>query len=273
LADEVTAVVTQAVSPRRYPTARTAEWYATCVAKDLAERSRGAVDELRACRYGLELALGETMRGGDTAALETILTDIVELSTACGRATEESRWAAKAGLWSWLTDDNAYHAQRRLIDPGLPPRPGLWRGRRRPWFGVLDAGVRQCLDIERWVSAEVPLLHSLLNAASTIAVTREARAQEKFNLIAAVGGTLFGLPALILALYGADSVLPITTANLIVLIPLATAGLCAAILAALLPGRERRGRGKRFVYAISAVILVLLLLGVAGGLADPPTGR
>jgi transposase InsO family protein len=86
----------------------------------------------------------------------------------------------------------AHHAQRRLQDTALPARPGTRRAARAPWFAVLDAGVCQCRAMETEASAEAPLPHSLLNAASTIAVTREAAAQETVpGLIAAlVAGVL-----------------------------------------------------------------------------------
>jgi hypothetical protein len=95
-----------------------------------------------------------------------------------------------------------------MMDPTLPPRPGRRRTARQPWFAVLDAGVRQCQAMEREANEECPLLHSLLNAVSTMAVTREAKAQETFNLVAVVGGVLFGVSALILALYDASAILP-----------------------------------------------------------------
>jgi hypothetical protein len=248
------------------------EWMATEIAKALAEVSRNTVGDLRAFRYGLERLLGTSLRAGGSHRLEALLADVIELSTVCGRACDEAREAAQSGMWTWCTDPHAYHAHRRLMDPRLPARPGNRQGRRRPWFRVLDAGVRQCQAMERRASEEAPLLHSLLNAASTIAVTREARAQETFNLVATVGGVMLGIPALVLALYDASAVLPLRTSNAVVLVPLAAAGILAALLAAFLPGRERAGRGRRFAAALVAVVTTLVILVLAGTLVDPNDG-
>ncbi len=113
------------------------------------------------------------------------------------------------------------------------------------------------------------MLHSLLNAASTIAVTREAKAQETFNMVAAVGGVMFGVPALVLSLYGATAVLPLRAGNAIVILPLAVAGLGAALIAALLPGLRRTGKTRRFSVALAAVLTILIILISAGTLVVP----
>jgi hypothetical protein len=246
-----------------------ADGAATSVAKDLAERSRDTVAVLRSFRYGLEEMLARTLRGGSTNNLELVLADIIELSTVCNRAGDEAREAVREGMWTWRTDPAAYHAHRRMLDGSLPALRGDHRGRRRPWFATLDAGVRQCEGMARLIGEETPLLHSLLNAASTIAVTRDARAQETFNFVATVGGVLFGMPALILALYSATSVLPLTKANVIVFAPLAAAGMLASALAAFLPGSKGRGRARRFAAAGAAMLIILLLLIVAGTLVHP----
>jgi hypothetical protein len=245
------------------------EGLATEIAKAYAEESRNGVGKLREFRYVLEHSLGESLRSISTHRLEEVLADAIELSTIVGRVSEEARHAAREGMGAWITHPPVYHAQRRMLDPTLPPRPGRRRAARQPWFAVLDAGVRQCQAMEREASEECPLLHSLLNAASTIAVTREAKAQETFNLVAVVGGVLFGVSALILALYDATAVLPLRVSNAIVVAPLALAGLFAASLAAVLPGRSRSGRGRRFAVALAAVLVMLLVLVTSGTLVSP----
>jgi hypothetical protein len=244
------------------------EGLATEIAKAHAERSRNTIRDLRSFRYGLEHALGTNLRSG-THRLESILADVVELSTLVGRAADEAREAARGGMGAWITNPAAYHAQRRLQDPALPLRPNGRRAARAPWFAVLDAGVRQCHAMETEACGEAPLLHSLLNAASTIAVTREAQAQETFNMVAAVGGVMFGVPALILALYDASAILPLRSSNAVVLVPLGIAGLIASLVAALLPGRRRTGKIRRFSVALAAVLTMLLILITAGTLVTP----
>jgi hypothetical protein len=239
----------------------------TRLAKALAERSRNAVGDLRQLRYSLERRLAAEIRKG-TKDVETSLADVLELSIAAGRARDEAREAMREGLWSWRSDDAAYQAQRRLLDPSLPQRDSDDEGRSRPWFLVLDAGVRQCMQMENQLGEEAAVLHGLLTAASTIAVTRDARAQENLTLIAAVGGILLGLPGLVLALYGASTVLPLSGENSVFLIPLAAAGFLAVVIAALLPGHGRI-RVKRIFGTVLAVTVTTLLLVWAGGLVPP----
>lgn len=242
---------------------------ATAMAKWFAEGSRNAVAELRTARHGLERLLANEIRHGSTKQLEVSLADILELSIAASHARDEAREAVREGLWTWRSDGPAYHAQRRLLDPTLPPRPGSERGSERAWFGTLDAAVRQCQAMEQQLGHETDVLHSLLNATSTIAVTRDARAQELFNLVASVGGILLGVPALVLSLYGATTILPLRFTNYVVLVPLLVGGLLAALIAAYLPGKERTGKLRRFVATLVAVLVTVLILMLAGALVTP----
>lgn len=187
------------------------------------------------------------------------------VSRARDAATEDRR----GGLSSWRSHAAAYHAQRRLQDPTLPRRPGARKARRRSWFPILDAGVRQCEAMDRLLAEESTLLHQLLDAAASVSVARDAQAQETFTLVATVGGVLIGIPALIIALYGATSVLPINTSNIIVLVPVAVSGLLAAFLAAFLPGRERIGKAGRFSMTVIATVATVVLLAAAGALVTP----
>ncbi|MGY1805049.1 hypothetical protein ACI78T_17340 [Blastococcus sp. SYSU D00922] len=240
---------------------------ATQLAKALAETSRNAVSALRRLRYSMERRLAAEIRDG-TKSVESALADILELSTAAGRARDEARAARREGLWSWRSDDAAYQAQRRLLDPSLPERTTDVEGRSRPWFLTLDAGVRQCVQMDDQLAEETAVLHGLLTAASTIAVTRDARAQENLTLIAAVGGILLGLPGLVLALYGASTVLPLSGKNSKFVVPLIVAGGLAIVIAALLPGHGRV-RAKRIFGTVLSVVVTTLLLMWAGGLVPP----
>ncbi len=115
----------------------------------------------------------------------------------------------------------------------------------------------------------------MLAAGATIAVTRDAQAGEKFTVLAAVSAVALGLPALVLALYGASDYLPfartMSIADYRLLYPVLAAGLMAAGVAAFLPGKGRRR--SRFARTLLGVLLVFLLLAVAGqyGPVDPST--
>ncbi|MGH3342099.1 MAG: hypothetical protein ACRDPK_04290 [Carbonactinosporaceae bacterium] len=63
--------------------------------------------------------------------------------------------------------------------------------------------------------------------------------------------------------------LPINTSNLVVLVPVAAAGLMAALLAAFLPGRERVGKIGRFCATLIATAATVVLLASAGSLVTP----
>jgi len=245
------------------------EGRATVIAKAIAESSRNEVYTLRTLRYELERVIGANLRRLRTQELEFVLADVVELTVAVSRARDEATEAWRGGLSSWRSDPAAYHAQRRLQDPTLPRRAGARRARRRPSFAILDAGVRQCKTMDELLTDESTLLHQLLDAAASVSVARDAQAQETFTLVATVGGVLIGMPALIIALYGATPVLPINTSNAVVLLPVAAAGLVAGLLAAFLPGRERVGKIGRFSVTLIATAATIILLALAGSLVNP----
>jgi hypothetical protein len=245
------------------------EGRATVIAKAISESSRNEAYTVRELRYGLERTIGASLRRLKTQELESVLADVVELTVAVSRARDAATEARRGGLSSWRSDPAAYHAQRRLQDPTLPRRPGSRKARHRSWFPILDAGVRQCEAMDRLLAEESTLLHQLLDAAASVSVARDAQAQETFTLVATVGGVLIGIPALIIALYGATSVLPINTSNMIVLVPVAVSGLLAAFLAAFLPGRERIGKAARFSMTLIATVATIVLLASAGALVTP----
>jgi hypothetical protein len=252
-----------------HPVPADREGRATVIAKAITESSRNETYTVRELRYELERTIGASLRRLKTQELESVLADVVELTVAVSRARDAATEARRGGLSSWRSDPAAYHAQRRLQDPTLPRRPGARKARRRSWFPILDAGVRQCEAMDRLLAEESTLLHQLLDAAASVSVARDAQAQETFTLVATVGGVLIGIPALIIALYGATSVLPINTSNLIVLVPVAVSGLLAAVLAAFLPGRERIGKAGRFTMTLIATVATIALLAIAGALVTP----
>jgi hypothetical protein len=253
--------------PHRIPSEPEAR--ATVIAKAIAESSRDEVATIRAIRYDLERVIGSSLRRSRTHDLEILLADVVELTIAISHARDEATAVRRGGLGSWRSSPAAYHAQRRLLDPTLPRRSGALRARRQPWFAILDAGVRQCAAMDHQLTEESTLLHQLLDAAASVSVARDAQAQETFTLVATVGAVLVGVPAMIIALYGATAVLPLSTSNAVVLLPIAGAGLVAGVVAAFLPGRERAGKTGRFLVTLAAALTTIVLLAIAGSLVTP----
>jgi hypothetical protein len=266
--DDLAAAMSAEILAQTRDSSGDPERVATALAKRLAEVSRDHVGNLRRLRYGLKKSLGDALRGNRGRNMESILADTVELSAMSSRAGDEAREATREGLWTWRSDSAAYWAHRHFSDATVVIERHHRKGHRRPWFMDFDHGVRHCRQMEALVGQETSLLHSLLNATSTIAVTRDAPAQENFNLLASVGAVLLGLPALVVALYGATAVLPISPANWIVLVPLGVAGIFASMVAALLPANPRR-RIVRVVATLGATIIIIATLAFAGTLVNP----
>ncbi len=208
--------------------------------------------------------------------MELVLADVVGLSTVVGRARDIARSCLRSGLKYSINNPAMYHAQRRLLDPSLPPREGREAAETDPTFPVYDAGVRQCRALAQELSDEVDALRAVLASGSAIAVTRDAQAQERFTILATVSAVALGLPALVLALYGASAFLPfdpsLAFGSFRLLYPVLVAGIMAACLAATLPGKGKRRW--RFFGTLAGVIVVFVLLAFAGSYGPPgrPTG-
>ncbi len=198
--------------------------------------------------------------------MELVLADVVGLSTIVGRARDIARSCLRSGLKYSVNNPAMYHAQRRLLDPSLPPREGREAAEADPTFPVYDAGIRQCRALGQELSDEVDALRAVLASGSAIAVTRDAQAQEKFTILATVSAVALGLPALVLALYGASAFLPfertLAFGSFRLLYPVLVAGILAACLAASLPGKGKRRW--RFFGTLAGVIVVFVLLAFAG---------
>ncbi len=250
----------------------TAQARATRAAKALAENSRNAVARLRESRYEVERRFGLHLRRQPGQDMELVLADVVELLAIVGRARDVARWCVRSGLQYSVNNPTMYHAQRRLVDPSLPPREGREAAEADPTFAEYDAAVRQCRALEQELSDEIDALRAVLASGSAIAVTRDAQAQEKFTILATVSAVALGLPALVLALYGASAFLPLNGAlafgSFRLLYPVLAAGVLAAVLAASLPGKGRRRW--RFIGTLAGVLVVFLLLAVAGRYGPPP---
>jgi uncharacterized membrane protein YidH (DUF202 family) len=185
----------------------------TGIAKGIAEGSRNAMSAVRDVRYELEAALTSGLDPGQregiaAPALEVILVNLIELRRAISRVRDFAREGVRTVLASHGTNQAAYYAYRvfrdptRIIEEGdrLTEEEML----RLRWISTLDAGVRHCERLDEGLKDEVEVISGLLSASATIASAHEAQAQGEFNAVAGAVAVGFGLPALVLALYGID---------------------------------------------------------------------
>ncbi len=178
------------------------------LAKALAEASRNSAVQLSFIRESLEDEVARAVRTGVDG--DYALADVLEYSLLTSRSARIFRESAREGLWVWESTDSdhadAYQLLRRAMDATLPPAG-------RDLHSTLNArtyraAVDQCSKGEVRLSEELQTSRSLLDAVATLAANREATAQERLNLFAAIGGFGLGLPALILTLFGAQAILP-----------------------------------------------------------------
>jgi hypothetical protein len=244
----------------------------TTMAKAAAEASRNAVADLRDIRYEVESALASHLRRDGEGSVLPILSTLLELSIVTNRARDQARAAAREGFWLWLTDDEAYQRHRTKLDPTLLNGHQPADLHTRPWMRTHDAGVRQCLAMDRQLSEEAAFIAGMLYEASTVAAARESEAQETFNALTAVAALGLGIPALVLAYYGADRLLPLDDWRRAgAMLPIALAAVAAGLVAQRrLPARHVNRRQKLQVVLAVASLIVLLALA---GLLAPAVGR
>ncbi|WP_232285295.1 hypothetical protein [Saccharomonospora xinjiangensis] len=214
---------------------------AMVMAKAFAEGSRNELTRLRAMRYELERRIADLLAQRRTTTLRAVLAEVVELSMAVSRARDQAREAGRSRLHSWLWSDG---------EPPMAP--------------VHEAALRHCLAMDAELAEEDARLHSLLSGLSTLAVAQDGEAQQRFNLAAAAVAAGLGLPALILALYGADAVLPLDSwaSAWRALLPIGGTTLLAVLLALrTMPGRANP---RHYVTAVVAVLALVAILFVAG---------
>jgi hypothetical protein len=238
-------------------------------AKALAELSRNAVASIREIRYDLEHRLARfSSKGHPTTSNTPIVASLLELNIICGRAADEAREAVREGLWLHLSDSEAYHSYRRLQDPSIINDAAMATSTTRSWMRLHDAGVRQCLEMRKQLDAESGSARDLMAAAASVSNSREADSQAAFNTLAAVASLGLGIPALVLALYGADRLLPLDTEpRQLAFLPVAAGLLFAAVIAI---WRAPKGKSSRiWIFGAIGIIMVLLSLLVAAGLLAP----
>ena len=245
------------------------EYLAATLAKGLAEKSRNAVAELRETRYNLELELAETSTRATTQGSQaSVVSALLQLGIICGRAADSNREAVREGLWVHLTDPAAYHSHRVLQDPAIITHFAPATALTRSWMRLHDAAIRQCTELGRQLDAESVAVHALLSAAASVSSSREADAQTSFNTLAAVASLGLGIPALVLALYGADRLLPLDTLpRQLAFLPVAAGLVFATVLAM---RRSPRGEHRR-VWIVGAAVTLTALLGllVVAGIIAP----
>lgn len=234
------------------------EAQAILLAKGVAEHGRNSVEDLRQLRYAAERHLADSI--ADPAHDSVSLPALIEIGIAAGRSRDIAQRVARAGLWVYRFNDPVYHAHRRHMDPTLAPRdegdiplPS--------WFRILDAGVRQCQMMASYLADELEQLHRLIQATASISAARDARAQEHFNFVATIGAVVLGLPALVLAVYGAR---PPDHWPWLWVAPVALCGGLAWLVAGLLPGDERTKDRNRFQSLLAATVTLVLVCFAAG---------
>ncbi|MUK01313.1 hypothetical protein GM708_04840 [Vibrio cholerae] len=240
------------------------DWIAASFAKQICERSRDSIPQLREIRYGLENRLA-VHSASDSGSDEhtSIVASLLQLNIILGRTADQAREAVREGLWVYVSDDEAYHSYRRLRDPSIISEFSPATAALRTWMRLHDAAVRQCEELRKQADAEAGSIRALLASASSISNAWEAEAQSRFNVLIAVISVGLGVPALVLALYGAELLLPLNTApRQLAFLPVA-AGLMVAALIAIL--KAPRGR-HRSIWRLGAgvIVIVLVLLVVAG---------
>jgi hypothetical protein len=126
----------------------------------------------------------------------------------CARSTDQSRELAREGLWVYLSDSRAYHSYRKLQDPSLLSLYPAATRKLRPWMRLHDTAIRHCQEMRKQLDAESDSIRSLIAAASSISSSKDADAQSRFNVLAAIASVGIGLPALVLALWRGHPVPP-----------------------------------------------------------------
>lgn len=240
-------------------------------AKAVCEISRNAVSFIREIRYGLEAKLAEESTDETADEQHTkIVSSVLILNIVCCRAADAAREAVREGLWAYINDDQAYHAYRKRRDPTLLVTQPAATIETRSWMRLHDAGIRHCEQIQEQMAEESVTLVGLLEAASSISSSREADAQTRLNTLIALLSLGIGVPALVLALYGAQLILPLDTVRQrLAFLPVGLSLLVAAILAIVF---APKGQTRRIWISAAVAVLGVLLCLVVGALvviADP----
>ncbi len=243
------------------------EHRAALICKALCESSRNAMAEFREIRYKLEdrLALSSL---GDVASPDhtNVVAALLQLSVQAGRATDQVLYVDREGLYVVLTNVEAYKSYRRLRDPSMLNGARPAEEHMESWMKLHDAAMRQCEELHRQLDVESTTIRSLIAAAASISSSREADAQTRFNVLAAVVSIGLGLPALVLTLYGASAIVPFNSRERwVAFAPVAVALILASALAFRQGHKMKRGNDWK-IGALGIMFFVLVLLLVGGTL-------
>ena len=244
-------------------TGEISEEWASAAAKAIAEAARDGGGTMREIRYPLDRDLTAGLRGkGSTTS--SLLANLIDLQLLASTAADAADNAVREGMYLWKTQSAAYHRYRShrdaslLVAADLPPL-GSWS-----WIRRHDAGIRQCEALSAAGREDVLAVTNLLSAATTLATTREAETQQTMTTLLSVAALALGVPALLLALYSADSLVPLRDVRQgIALLPVAISLVIAGFLATTSAGGTARMR--KIVWGMVALLLVLL--GVSGLMA------
>jgi len=238
------------------------------LAKDIAESSRNSVAAVRELRYELENLLSQAnapkTRGADQIS---VVSSLLQLNVITSRAADVARESVREGLWLWACDDDAYQSYRRLQDATIINEYEPATAQTRTWMRRHDAAIRQCLDMRKQLDAESTTVQSLLAAASSVSSSREADAQSRFNTLAAAASLGLGLPALVLALYSADRLVPLISVQRWIAFAPVVVGLLLAAVLAIASAPRGKARVLWLLGATGILVIVGTLLLVAGTLA------
>lgn len=231
----------------------------TTLAKAASEESRNTVSTIRHIRYGLETRVRAALSHDNVESPSRALPALIGLRIALGRAQDQTRECIREGLALWRDDDEAYHRYRQHRDASILTGHAPADSGTRPWMRTHDAGIRQCEAMDEYLGEEIRLLAGMLDSAGTMAMVREAEAADTLNKVASAVALGLGLPSLVLAYYGADSLFNLSrsaTAASVALL-LLPAIVAVMIVRDHLPGDSRR---KKTVAGIGAIVGLLALL-------------
>jgi len=200
-----------------------------------------------------------------------VVESLLQRNIVCSRASDQARECLREGLWVHVTGPEAYHACRRLQEPAIinPAAPAT--AGTRTWMRLHDAGMRQCQELRRQLEGESSSIRDLLTSAASISSSREADSQSRFNLLVAVISFALGVPALVLAVYGADLITPLTTGQRTwAYVPVLSGLVIAALLTYFrAPKGEHRLTWRMGAAGILAVIVLLIVAGLIAGSLGP----
>lgn len=244
-------------------------------AKAMCEVARDAGTALRAARYDVEEDLArESSNEIGGVDHTTIVASLLRLSVLSGRVADTCAEAVREGLRLYVEHNDLYHWYREQRDSALVTR-GTTRQTEIPgWMRLHDAAIRHCEALRDSALRESASIGGLLSAAASISSSRDAEAQSRMNKLVAILSIGIGVPALVLSLYGAEVLLPLSRwRQWAAFSPVFVALLLASIIA--MTSAPEAGPSRRtWRIAATSVIVILgfLVFGAAIVVSRPISG-